>query len=361
MIRFAKGERLLLFRRTAWVGILPLVLMWAFSWLGLNPRNPTFFDRDYFGVYQAGGVLVERGITEVRADSHEGTGLRIAEAGQTLEIPIEPGKGWLQGSNEVYPLVWINFPNPVTEWRRAKLKAAINETRVKDVAGWIGPTGQIYRLKFEHRIILWSRILDSQASFEVGVMDEAGREVATAVYDATSGMLFELRTHTGALGTLSLKDTNFLISRNRYWQGGLALLFGVIAVVHHFTRRRKKLVGAGFKPAPTGGDESYEKLFVLEADLILFGVLAIWTDAYYDIWFFHYLGGFGLIVIHLALAVYVFSRFGWWGIFPLFEVFWSVAFAGGQEGLEPQFAYNPALILTWVACLLFGDFRRRLA
>ena len=361
MIRFSKTERLRLFRRTAWVGILPLVLMWAFSWLGLNPRNPTFFEHDYFGVYQAGGVFVERGISEVRAASHEGTGLRISAAGQTLEIPIEPEKGWLKGSSGVYPLVWIFFPNPVTEWRRAKVEEAINSLKVQDVAGWIGAENSVYRLRFQKHLILWSPVLDSQASFEVGVLDQNGRQVATAIYDATSGMLFTLRTHTAGLGTLSLKETNFLISRNRHWQGGLALFFGFLAVLYQFTLRRKKLVEAGLKPAPTGGDESYAKLFVLEADLILFGVLAIWADAYYDIWFFHHLGGLGLIVIHLALAGYVFWRFGWWGIFPLFEVFWSVAFSAGQESLEPQFAYNPALIITWVACLLFGDFRRRLA
>jgi hypothetical protein len=346
MIRFARRERLRIFHRTAWVGILPLVLMWAFSWLNLNPKDPTFFDRDYSARYQAGGALAERGLAEVRVKSVARQFLDISQAGLNLNYPVDE-QGRLASSGAVYSLVWISFPNPVTEWRRSKTEAAINALRVKDLVGWIGPAGANYRLKFEHRIILWSATLDSQASYEVGVLNDAGQEAATAIYDATCGLLFELRTHTGALGQLSLLETDFKISRNRNWQGSLALLFGVLLVLRHFTLRRKKLAGE-------------IALWKLEADLILFGVLAIWTDAFYDIWFFHYLGGLGLIVIHLALAGYVFRRFGWWGIFPLFEVFWSVAYAGGQEGLEPQFAYNPALILTWVACLLFADFRRRL-
>ncbi|OGP56699.1 MAG: hypothetical protein A2V67_13040 [Deltaproteobacteria bacterium RBG_13_61_14] len=347
MTRFGRRERLKIFYRVAWVGIAPLVLMWAFSWLNLNPRNPTFFLDDFYASYSGSGLFAYRGLAEIRVESHYSV-LDTFQAGQKIESPVEQSTGYLEDSEKAYSLIWVAIPNPVTEWRRSKIEAAINAVRVKDVAGWIGPAGRTYQLKFSKRLILWSRILDSQASYEVAVLNDAGQEVATAIYDATIGLLFELRTHTGALGSLSLLDTNFLISRNRYWQGGLAVLFGVLAVLYQFTLRRRRIA-------------DQPRLFTLEADLVIFGVLAIWTDAFYDIWFFHSLWSPGLIAIHLALAGYVFWRFGWWGIFPLFEVAWSLTYAAAQDSLEPQFAYNPALIFTWVGCLLFADFRKRLA
>ncbi len=341
MTKFGRRERLSVFRRVVWTGLAPFIGVFLLSILDINPRDPTIFDKEYFAEYRVGGALAKQlGGESLRVESGGRRSLRVVTAHSEQAFPVKEGG---------YSLFWAYWPNPVVVlFNRSKIDAAVNSTEVTDHTGLLGRQNAVYKMKLKERIILWSKVLDSQASYSIGLIDRTGAEAATCVYDATCGLLFRLESHTGALGTLDLVETDFPISRNRNWQGLMALLWGTGVLFYQFLYRRRKVT------------EETRKRHSLENQLVLFGVMAVWIDAFYDIWFFHYLWTPGAVVIHLLAAAYVFWRFGWWGIFPLFELAWAGAIMGGQDSIVPQITFFPSLIVTWVACLLFQDFRKRL-
>ena len=78
-----------------------------------------------------------------------------------------------------------------------------------------------------------------------------------------------------------------------------------------------------------------------------------------DIWFFHWVGTAGLIILHLLACAFVLWRFCFWVIFPLIEVAWAAAFAFASGSLTPQLAFFPGLVITWFALIQFHSFRKR--
>jgi hypothetical protein len=341
MIKFGQRERLRIFRRVVWVALTPFIGVFLLSLLNINPKDPTIFDEDYTATYKAGGLLIKDGASQLIFSSGPDRHLRTSQGNYQQDVTVPEGD---------YSLFWAFWPNPVVVlFLRSRIDEAVNTTEVVDYTGLMGSPGESYRMQMKERIILWSRVLDSQASYRIALLDRAGKEVATGVYDATCGMLFRLETHTGRLGTLDLEETDFPISRNRNWQGLITILWGIGVLLYQFTFRRRKIT------------EDTRKLFSLENELVIFGIIAIWIDAFYDIWFFHYLWTPGLLMIHVLAVAYVFWRFGWWGIFPLFELAWAGAIMGGKDSLIPQLTFFPSMIVTWLACLLFQDFRKRLS
>ncbi|UCD84298.1 MAG: hypothetical protein JSU92_13630 [Deltaproteobacteria bacterium] len=337
MIKFGRKERLRVFKRVVWVGLTPFIGVWLLSFFNINPKDPTFFDKEYTASYRAEGEIFKpEGILEIK--SRGKNTLRVIKGAFKQDFMI---------SEKEHSIFWVYWPNPVVSLR-SKVDNAISSAKVVDYPGILGRPGATYKMVMKERIILWSRVLDSQASYRIGLIDGEGREIATGIYDATCGLLFRLEGHTGSLSVLELEETDFPISRNRNWQGLIAFLWGIGVLAYQFLFLRRKVT------------EETRTLYSLENELVIFGVIAIWIDAFYDIWFFHYLWTPGLVVIHVLAVAYVFWRFGWWGIFPLFELAWASAYMGGKESLVPQLTFFPGLIVTWVACLLFQDFRRRL-
>lgn len=338
MVKFGRRERLRIFNRVVWVALTPFIGVWLLSILNINPKDPTFFDKDYTARYRVDGEMLKQGGAYLELKARGERMLRIVQGGFEQDVTIPEGE---------YSIFWVYWPNPVVSLP-SKIDYAVNSTEVVDYPGILGQPGATYRMRMKQRIIIWSRILDSQASYRIGLIDEGAKEIATGIYDATCGLLFWLESHTGSLGVLELERTDFPISRNRNWQVLIAILWGIGVLVYQLLFLRRKVM------------EETRKLYSLENEFVVFGIIAIWIDAFYDIWFFHYLWTPGLVAIHILAVVYVFWRFGWWGIFPLFELAWAGAFMWGKDGLVPQLTFFPGLIVTWVACLLFQDFRRRL-
>ena len=338
MVKFGRRERLRVFNRVVWVAFTAFIGVWLLSVLNINPKDPTFFDKEYTARYRADGEILKQKGAYLELEARGKNTLRIVQDGLEQDFTIPEGE---------YSIFWAYWPNPVVSLR-SKVDDAVNSSEVVDFPGILGRPGATYRMRMKERIIVWSKVLDSQASYRIGLIDEAGREIATGIYDATCGLLFRLESHTGSLGVLELEETDFPISRNRNWQGLIAILWGIGVLIYQFLYLRRKVT------------EETRSLYSLKNELVVFGIIAIWIDAFYDIWFFHYLWTPGLVAIHILAAVYVFWRFGWWGIFPLFELAWAGAFMGGKDSLVPQLTFFPGLIVTWVACLLFQDFRWRL-
>ncbi len=340
MVKFGRRERLGVFNRVVWVALTPFIGVWILSVLNINTKDPTFFDKDYTARYRVDGHLLRHGGPYLEVEARGENRLRILQGESEDEFTIKEGE---------HSIFWAYWPNPVVVlFIRSKIDDAVNSTEVVDYTGILGRPGARYQMSLKQRIVLWSKILDSQASYRIGLIDKAGREIATGIYDATCGLLFRLESHTASLGLLELEETNFPISRNRNWEGLIAILWGIGVLIYQLLYLRRKVT------------EETRGLHSLENELVIFGIIAIWIDAFYDIWFFHYLWTPGLVAIHVLAVAYVFWRFGWWGIFPLFELAWAGALIGGKDALVPQLTFFPALIVTWVACLLFQDFKKRL-
>ena len=188
--------------------------------------------------------------------------------------------------------------------------------------------------------------MGSQFSHPLDILDNKGRVIAQGLYDTTCGIMEEMTVmNNDGLGALSLVSTDFPMNRNRNFVISYAFIVAGLILAHHFLWTRRNTAD--------------RVLFKLETDLLILGVLAVFLDEYVDIWFFHATGPLVLVTLHLLVTGFVFWRFGFWGIFPLFELFWAGALAAASRSVIPQLAMCPALIITWFAILHF-QFRDRL-
>ncbi len=338
MEKFGLAERIRLFHRVAWIAFSALVGVWVLSLLNINPRNPRFDQKPYYAKYKVEGVLAKKLGTELTFRSFGNNQFRLESKNLTKTF-----------EQTQFSPFWFFIKNPVVYlFLRSLVTRDINKITVYDAVGILGEPKETYKLKLHHRMILWSRILDSQASYKIGLYDKNGKEIATGIYDATCGLLFNLDIHRDGLSSLKLVKTSFPISRNRYWEIAIAILWGLGVIFYQrFWRSRKRLAD---KP----------KLAKIEFDLVWIGALCIWIDCFYDIWFFHYLWNWGLIGIHLVMLVIFWWKYKGWAVFPFLEIFWSFLFTGGNDRLIPQFSFFPALLMTWMAILLFKSFRSQL-
>lgn len=347
MIKFSFRQRINLFLLTLSIALVPGALALLSTRVGISPRDPQFFDADYRAEFSTDKSLKNRGPILIRSAGR--SKLIIQEGSQKGEFAFTPEGTYLLDGKDTgtYPILWVRFPPQEKLNRPEKFIEQINQLRAIDLTGLIGQPGATYSLHNKTSTILWSWTLGSQFSHPVDLIDESGKAVASGTYDSTCGILEELSAYqNGALGVIALMRTDFPMSRNRNFTLVYAFIVACLIVIYHFVWRRKKI-----------GDR---KLFRLETDLIILGMMAIFVDEYLDIWFFHSTGPMWLIILHLAVAGFVLWRFGWWVIFPLLELFWAGAFTAASKSVIPQLAFCPALIITWFALLQFQSFKGRL-
>jgi len=171
--------------------------------------------------------------------------------------------------------------------------------------------------------------------------------VASGIYDTTCGIMEELEVYNDdGLGVFGLDKTSYPMSRNRNFAVTYVAIVAVLILLYHFIVRRKKT------------DD--KKIFRLETDLLILGVIALLVDEYIDIWLFHWTGPWLLVIIHVIAISFVAWRFGLWFVLPLLELFWAGSLASASRSIIPQLAFSPALIIVWFAILQFMSFKKRL-
>ncbi len=347
MTEFNQRRRNAIFFLVLALALLPGALAFLSTAVGISPKDPQFLDADYVSEFVAEDALAASGPIEVRSEA--GKKLVVKQADSASEFAFSAEGTYLKGGQDTgtYPLFWIRLPPQHQMVRRAHFTELVNQLRVTDLTGLIGPAGAEYGVRNETTTILWSWTLGSQFSHPIEIVDASGAVVASGLYDTTCGILEELSSYRdGKLGTLRLVKTSFPMSRNRNFFFIYASLISACVLVYHFVWRKKSTSSAA--------------LFALETDLLLVGIIAVMLDVFIDIWFFQWTGPWGLLGLHLVAAGFVIWRFGFWGAFALFELFWAVVLATASRSVIPQLAFCPALIITWFALVQFQSFGKRL-
>ena len=346
MSKFSRRRRNNVFFLIVALGLVPSLGVGLSGLVGIHPRDIQFFSADYRAEYSTSKGLKDRGPIEMRSQGQ--SRLIIREGAGEEEFAFTPEGTYLDQGKDTgtYPILWVRFPPQEKMNRPRQFTDLVNQLRVTDLTGLIGPQGAVYRLHNETTTILWSWIVGSQFSHPVDLLGEQGQVKASGIYDTTCGILEELTAFKdGAMGAITLTSTDFPMSRNRNLSILYTFILTGLLLLYQFIWRRKNT------PDPV--------LFRLESDLIVLGILAVLVDEWADIWFFHSVGAKGLIIIHLLTAAFVFWRFGFWVIFPLLELAWALAFAGVSKSIIPQLAFCPGLLITWFALLQFHSFRDR--
>ena len=346
MSNFNRRRRNQIFGLIVALGLVPSLGVGLSGLVGINPRDIQFFSADYRAEYSTAKGLEKRGPIQMRSQGQ--SRLLIREGTREEEFAFTREGTYLDQGKDTgtYPILWVRFPPQEKMNRPRQFMELVNQLRVTDLTGLIGPRGAVYRLHNQTTTIFWSWLVGSQFSHPADLLDEQGQVKASGIYDTTCGILEELTAFKdGAMGTITLTGTDFPMSRNRNLTILYTFILTGILLLYHFIWRRKNI------PDPI--------LFRLESDLIVLGILAVLVDEWADIWFFHYLGPRGLIILHLLTAAFVLWRFGFWVILPLLELAWALAFAEASRSIIPQLAFCPGLFFTWFALIQFHSFRNR--
>ena len=253
--------------------------------------------------------------------------------GKQFEMRISPD-GSL--TPRVYSLFWVRLANPIAD---AGTQANEWKATVRDDLGLLGKPGKTYLVKSLDRIIYWDYILSSQASYTAAVYDGKER-VATAIYDMTCGMLFDLVPNVGGWGRVYLVKTNFPISRNRYVMLYCAIAFAFIIVLWFAARHVKS-------PA----DLKYKSLEYLWLALAI--ALTVTIDFVYDSWFFA-AGDNLTLVLHIGAILILFYRFRLWTLPMILEMAWVLAYTLPTSGkLAPGVVWCPSMLMATGMMIIF--------
>lgn len=305
------------------------------TFVGINPRNVYFFEDNYKATYDAKGGYALKGISTVGIDVTSltpTTKAKVTQGRSSKFIKTTP-KGFYiseNGPTDYYTLFWVFMENPMT------LKSMEGKTyQIVDPTGLILEENETYELVIENSTILWSEVISSQASYEATIYDE-NVKVASALYDATCGLLFRLETHENGYSSIDLESTNFPISRNRNFNLGFALVIVAGTLIGTFIWSEKS-------------EMNFEKRNTI-LKLLSVGFACSIVDLFIDIWFFE-LSSSGLIATHLILALILFYWIRRWAIPAFFEIGLVLAFSYTylNGALFPMVAYFPGLLVTWMS------------
>ena len=318
------------------------VFTWGLTLLNVNALDPTLGDDGYTATYRTEGAFphstVAEGGQEFEVDTREGGGsvagarmLRYAGSAGDASATIRPDGTLAEG---VYPLVWVHLKNPITNFGSRAWSA-----RVRDDAGLIGEPGGEYEVRDLGTFIWWDHVLSSQASHRAAIYDGEQR-VASAVYDATCGLLFNLTTHRDGYGYLRLMKTDFPISRNRYKIGIWVLMFAAVIILVYYRKSRS---------APEERRAVARDRFHLAVAI----ATTVVVDFAYDTWFFHVFGDWFTVLLHLAVFLVWWRYFGFWALGLLLEIAWPLTFGWfAARSVVPGITYFPAMLITLMLMLL---------
>lgn len=321
------------------LALLPLLLGTVFLYLltrlNIVAKDPGPFDgRNFAATYQAEHGKLNIKSTDKRASydlSGEVQGQMLVDTQGMANSP-QPGKAFTP--------FWLHFFNPVLT-----LSTRNPSFSMVDNAGVLGETGTLYTARPEGSLILMDDILQSQASYKYGIFQQNGRRAATAIYDATCGLLFRLQVKHSQYPDLRLVQTDFPISRNRITLVIFYVLLSTLLVANLFIKAHRSTEDVDFIE------------FQRQAWLVLLGVLCIGVDTQLDIWQPFLLGHVWSVAIHCLLILPLLV----WGkraaIPALAELLMAAFLWIYLEGPVLPFFYIPGLTISYI--LLLGAFRQK--
>lgn len=302
-------------------------LMKGLTHLDVISTNPVPFDgRALSAIYAAGQA--ELVVAKAKSDAqYHLTGTTSAP------LPVDRhGIAMLPDERVAYTPFWLPFVNPVVTMHTEK-----RDFSVLDTAGVIGQPDQVYLARHEGSFVLMDEVLQSQASYNYGLFASDGRRAASAVYDATCGMLFRMQIKQPDKPDLRLKDTDFPISRNRNWLVIINTLFAALLLFSVY-RTDRSAEQSTINRSPLFG-------------LVALGMLCVATDTLLDIWHPFLFGVYAPVVWHLCLTVAVFVVRKPAAAPAIAELVMVGALWLYDKGPAPVFFYTPGLIVAFLLAL----------
>ncbi|MHA2295672.1 MAG: hypothetical protein ACXAEU_22880 [Candidatus Hodarchaeales archaeon] len=258
--------------------------------------------------------------------------------------------GVLQGN---YSFWWIYVPN---HFMMFGVKGG-EEYSVIDPTGFLGAENNSYDLIITRKRVYWPTDMEltglsgAQSSFDIDLYDrETKRLISQATLDITCGIIEVWEGSQTGFVHLTLKNTNFPISRNRIVGILVEMILGIIVVILSFLLMSKKW------------DNKFLSRFTQERDvnieitlLLIAGIIAIVIEMI-DIWFYIYLGFWGNMGLHAAYTILL-GLICWkqkykyqWLVPAILEIafVFSLNFVTGDPYVPPLTAFMGSLI-SWIA------------
>jgi hypothetical protein len=251
------------------------LLLLVLTAVGVVEKDPAPFDgRDFQAEYKSDNQSLLINSAKDKSLYH------LTGSGQ-YSIPVNESA---PKDTKKFTPFWLPFQNPVLT-----LDLSSPDFEIFDGPRLFGQQQKTYYAKKEANLILMDDVIQSQASYRFGIFDEKGRRAATAIYDATCGLLFRLQVKHPDKPDLRLVKTNFPISRNRIWLFSLYALSGG-GLIWLLIRRARRLAGIESEIA------WHHALWVL------CGVVCLGTDTMIDIWHPFAFGQILPVLWHLAIV-----------------------------------------------------------
>ena len=327
-----------------------------------NPKDIYLFQQDYTCHYRY-EIGVKGGLSEfilrsnVLNDTH--TEVTLEYDDRTEGFLAHPNgtvyqNGMLQGN---YSIWWVYVPNVLMMFG---VKGG-EKYSVIDPTGFLGKVAQPYNLHVTRKRTYWpsdleqSGLLGAQSSFDAKLYNRSNNYlVAKIIFDITCGII-EVWEGSQLPIELTLKHTNFPMSRNRITGIIIELMLGMISIIVAFTLMSRTWEHRYLTQFTRNSEERNEIILLLFA-----GVLAI-TIEMIDIWFYLPLGFFGNIMVHLGYTVFLGLicwkfLYGYQWLIPSFlEVSFIIAltFVTGDPYVPPLTAFMGSTIsciaLVWAS------------
>ena len=327
-----------------------------------NPKDIYLFQKDYTSYYRyengvKGGQSEFILRSNVLNDTHTNVTL---EYDNRIEFFLAHPNGTvyqngvLQGN---YSIWWIYVPNVFMMFgvKGGEIYSVIDPT------GFLGIVNHPYELYVTRKRTYWpsdleqSGLLGAQSSFDAKLYNPSDNYLTAKItFDITCGII-EVWEGSQSPIELTLKHTNFPMSRNRISGIIIELLLGMTAIIATITLMSRTWEKEFLTRFTRELEEKTEIILLVTA-----GVFAI-TIEMIDIWFYLPLGFFGNMVVHLGYTVFLGIicwkfRYGYqWLIPSLLEVAFILAlnFVTGDPYVPPLTAFMGSTIsyiaLVWAS------------
>lgn len=316
-----KFQRLIVLMLVLTTSLAAYPMVALFTELNLNPRDPLYFETNYSTTYTlktdtapshiitVQSIPISADITNcsIQVSNADGSG------SATMYSSLLSSEGfWLNGTtiSVYYTIFWFFIENPIQQ-TLSGIRGAHSPKNITliDPFGFIGPVNATYLLSYVKYYIVPFSDISNQVSNEYDVISASGVKIGTALYDTTCGLCWKIEIYNQVTNhgmTLNFSNTNFLISRNRYWFTGTMLANFLIGWAVFFILQKRK------KWPMEDVTEMVKLIFIGDFAFFLDGIVDIWYNCF-------------LIWIFILHAIYL-------GLILLFEKrFWRAALIGGLE------------------------------
>ncbi|MFX0150337.1 MAG: hypothetical protein ACFFAJ_06130 [Candidatus Hodarchaeota archaeon] len=324
----------------------------------INPKDIYLFQKDYTSVYR-----YEPGIRDVQQEliltstvlNETHTNVTIEYDNKIESFLSHPNgtvyqDGVIQGN---YSIWWIYVPNVLMMFGAN----AGDKFSVIDPTGFLGKVNWPYDLVVTRKRTYWpndlelSNLLGAQSSFDAKLYNNSDdRLIAKMTFDITCGIIEVWEGFYSPI-ELTLKSTNFPMSRNRITGIIIESTLGSIIILVTFTLMSVSWNNQFLSRFTWVSKEERNEITLL----LIAGVIAIIIEMI-DIWFYLPLGLFGNIGLHAGYTVFLGficwkQRYRYQWLVPSFlEIGFILAlnFVTGDPYVPPLTAFMGSTI-SWIA------------